>query len=240
MATTTAAKLLQAQGFGSRKECISLIRRGIVQIDENPVVNPDLEVDPEAVRFINIKDERWPCFSRLYLALNKPSGYECSQQPSHHPSVYELFPPQFIRRGLQSAGRLDWDTEGILIFTDDGPCIHSLTGPKKHVPKTYRARTEKPLTSDLIASLLQGVLLKDETEPVAALECQKVGEYELELIIDEGKYHQVRRMIAAAGNHCVYLERIAIGNLRLTDLNLSRGQWCYLSEEQLAAASCRN
>jgi 16S rRNA pseudouridine516 synthase len=176
----------------------------------------------------------------LYLALNKPSGYECSQQPSHHPSVFELFPPQFIRRGLQSAGRLDWNTEGLLLFTDDGPYIHSVTGPKKHVPKTYRARTEKPLTSDLIASLLQGVLLKDEIEPVVALKCQKVGDYELELIIDEGKYHQVRRMIAAAGNHCVYLERIAIGNLRLTDLNLSRGQWCYLSEEQLAAASCRN
>lgn len=239
MAKLTAVKLLQSQGFGSRNECDALIRQHRVQIDEHLVADPALKVDTVAIRFITIDTEGWPYFPLLYLALNKPAGYECSQRPAHHPSVFELFPPQFLRRGLQSAGRLDWDTEGLLIFTDDGSCIHGLTSPKKHVPKTYRAWTEGPVTEDFLFRLRKGVLLKDEPEPVVALECEKIAEYEIKLVIKEGKYHQVRRMIAAAGNRCTRLERLAIGSLRLTDLNLERGQWCYLSLDQVAAAGYR-
>ncbi|AEJ20840.1 pseudouridine synthase [Gracilinema caldarium] len=236
MAKISALKILQSQGFGSRNECSALIRQKHVHIDERPVADPAEEWDYETIRFIKIDTDTWPFFSQLYLALNKPSGYECSQQPTHHPSVFELFPPQFIKRGIQSAGRLDWDTEGLLLFTDDGPCIHALTSPKKQVTKTYRAGTARPITDEIITKLKTGVLLRDETEPVRAQECIKTGELELELVIDEGKYHQVRRMIAAAGNHCTRLERIAIGSLQLSDLHLERGQWCYLSAEQLAAA----
>lgn len=239
MGICTALKLLQSQGFGSRKECTNLILTKRVQIDERLLVSPAETLDIAAIRCINIDGTAWPFFRKLYLALNKPSGYECSQQPAHHPSVFELFPPQFIKRGLQSAGRLDWDTEGLLLFTDDGSCIHALTSPRKHVPKTYRAGTEGPITNEFVAKLKTGVLLRDETEPVKAQECIKTGEFELELIIDEGKYHQVRRMIAAAGNHCTHLERIAIGSLTLSDLQLERGQWCYLTAEQLAAAGFR-
>ena len=236
MGICTAVKILQSQGFGSRNECLRLIKGKHVQIDERLLVNPTEELDIAAIRYINIDGTAWPFFHKLYLALNKPSGYECSQQPTHHPSVFELFPPQFIKRGLQSAGRLDWDTEGLLLFTDDGPCIHALTSPRKHVPKTYRASTERPVTDEFVEKLKTGLILRDESEPVKALGCKKTGDQEVELSIDEGKYHQVRRMIAAAGNHCTRLERIAIGSLTLSDLQLARGQWCYLSVEQLAAA----
>uniref|UniRef100_A0A7C3EES5 Pseudouridine synthase n=1 Tax=Gracilinema caldarium TaxID=215591 RepID=A0A7C3EES5_9SPIR len=236
MAKITTLKLLQSQGFGSRTECSALIRQKCIHIDEHLVADPAEEWDTETIRLINIDGDTWPFFPQLYLALNKPSGYECSQQPSHHPSVFELFPPQFLRRGLQSAGRLDWDTEGLLLFTDDGPCIHALTSPKKHVPKTYLAGTDRPVTADFVEHVRKGLVLRDEPEPVAALECKKIAENLIELTIDEGKYHQVRRMIAAAGNHCTRLERIAIGSLQLSDLHLERGQWCYLSAEQLAAA----
>lgn len=239
MAKFTAARLLQSQGFGSRNECVALIKQQRVYIDEQPVADPAQEMDPGAIRFITIDTEQWPYYPRLYLALNKPTGYECSQRAAHHPSVFELFPPQFLRRGLQSAGRLDWDTEGLLIFTDDGPCIHELTSPKKHVPKTYRAGTDRPVTEAFLAKLREGVLVKDQPEPLAALACRKLADHEVELVIDEGKYHQVRRMIAAAGNHCTHLERCAIGSLRLEDLHLERGQWCYLSVDQLAATGLR-
>lgn len=236
MAKLSALKILQSQGFGSRSECAVLIKQKRVHIDEQLVADPTEFWDVETLRVIQIDTERWPFFFQLYLALNKPAGYECSQQPAHHPSAFEFFPPHFLRRGLQSAGRLDWDTEGLLLFTDDGPCIHSLTSPKKHVSKTYRALTERPVSTDFIATLKTGVLLRDETEPVKVLGCSQKSKYEVELTIDEGKYHQIRRMIAAAGNHCTYLERIAIGSLQLSDLHLERGQWCYLSAEQLAAA----
>ncbi len=239
MAKITAVKLLQSQGFGSRAECTAIITGQRLQIDERPVAAPDELLDCEAIRFIKIDNTTWPYYQKLYLALNKPAGWECSQKPTHHPSVFELFPPQFLNRGIQSVGRLDWDTEGLLIFTDNGQCIHDLTSPKKQVSKTYRAGTDRPVTEAFIAALREGVLLRDELAPTAALECKKISNQEIELVIDEGKYHQVRRMIAAAGNHCIRLERTAVGGLRLKDLQIERGQWCYLSGEQLAAAGYR-
>lgn len=239
MVKLTAVKLLQSQGFGSRAECTAIIKGNKLQIDERLVTNPDELLNCEAIKSITINNTTWPYYEKLYLALNKPAGWECSQKPSHHPSIFELFPPQFIRRGIQSAGRLDWDTEGLLIFTDDGQCIHGLTSPKKLVSKTYKAGTARPVTEDFIAALQKGVRLRDEITTVAARECRKISDYDIELVIDEGKYHQVRRMIAAAGNHCTRLERIAIGSLRLEDLHLERGQWCYLSADLLAAAGYR-
>ncbi|MCA1949895.1 MAG: pseudouridine synthase [Treponema sp.] len=236
MAKLTAVKVLQSQGFGSRAECTAIIKEKRLQIDERPVTNPDELLNCEAIKSIRIDNTDWPYYEKLYLVLNKPAGWECSQKPSHHPSVFELFPPQFVRRGIQSAGRLDWDTEGLLIFTDDGQCIHGLTSPKKLVSKTYRAATARPVTDSFLAALREGVLLRDEANATAALECRKISDYDIELVIDEGKYHQVRRMIAAAGNHCVRLERTAVGGLRLEDLHIERGQWCYLSVELLAAA----
>jgi len=135
---------------------------------------------------------------------------------------------------VQPVGRLDHDTTGLLLMSDDGPFIHAQSSPKRHVPKVYQARTQEPVTQDLVDQLLAGVQLHDEPAPLAAQICVQRGEYQLEIVLEQGKYHQVKRMLAAAGNHCAALTRIAIGGLQLADLALGPGEWRYLEAEQLA------
>jgi 16S rRNA pseudouridine516 synthase len=148
--------------------------------------------------------------------------------------VLSLLPEQFSRRDVQSVGRLDHDTTGLLLLSDDGAFIHKQSSPKHHVPKVYVATTHDPVTLELINALSTGVLLHDEPAPLAAVSCHLLGSHQLEIILEQGKYHQVKRMLAAAGNHCTALHRAQIGQLKLIDLNLTEGQWCYLTEDQLA------
>ena len=130
-------------------------------------------------------------------------------------------------------GRLDHDTPGLLLLSDDGAFIHAQSSPKRHVPKTYVATTFEPVTPALLQQLTEGVKLVDETHPIAAA-VRQLASHELELTIDQGKYHQVKRMLAAAGNHCVALRRSAIGRLTLASLDLPMGKWCHLTPEQIA------
>ena len=183
---------------------------------------------------LTVFDELWPYREHLYLALYKPANYECSRKPSHHPGVLTLLPEQFTWRDVQPVGRLDHDTTGMLLISDDGPFIHAQSSPKRHVPKIYQATTETPVTPELIEQLLAGVKLHDEPAPLAALHCVQRGEHALEIVLEQGKYHQVKRMLAAAGNHCVALHRSAIGGLTLEALGLAEGEWCYLDQAQLA------
>ena len=136
----------------------------------------------------------------LYICLNKPANYECSRKPSHHPGVLTLLPEQFSWREVQPVGRLDHDTTGMLLMSDDGPFIHAQSSPKRHVPKVYQATTAEPVTDDLVAQMKAGVQLHDEPAPLAALVCEKKGNHQLEIVLEQGKYHQVKRMLAAAGN----------------------------------------
>jgi 16S rRNA pseudouridine516 synthase len=145
-----------------------------------------------------------------------------------------LLPEQLSWRDVQPVGRLDHDTTGMLLMSDDGPFIHAQSSPKRHIPKIYVATTAEPVTSELVAQLLAGVQLHDEPAPLAAQTCRQLGETELEIVLEQGKYHQVKRMLAAAGNHCVALRRTAIGQLTLDSLGLEEGEWCYLSAEHLA------
>jgi 16S rRNA pseudouridine516 synthase len=168
----------------------------------------------------------------LYIALNKPANYECSRKPSHHPGVLRLLPEQFSRRDVQPVGRLDHDTTGLLLISDDGSFIHAQSSPKRHIPKVYVATTHEPVTPQLIARLLGGVKLNDEPAPLAALTCRMLDEHHLEIVLEQGKYHQVKRMLAAAGNHCMALRRSQIGALKLDEMNLAEGEWCYLDEDQ--------
>jgi 16S rRNA pseudouridine516 synthase len=147
--------------------------------------------------------------------------------------VLTLLPEQFTWREVQPVGRLDHDTTGLLLMSDDGPFIHAQSSPKRHVPKVYQATTAEPVTDALVAQMLSGVQLHDEPAPLAALVCEKKGEHQLEIVLEQGKYHQVKRMLAAAGNHCSALHRSAIGGLQLADLGLEEGEWCYLEEAQL-------
>jgi 16S rRNA pseudouridine516 synthase len=234
-------KLLQSQGFGSRKQCRSLIEQGHVRIAGETIKNIKAPINTQDLIY-HVNGRAWPYHDKVYLALYKPAGYECSHQPQRHASVFELFPAPLLARGLQSVGRLDQDTTGLLILTDDGPYLHALTHPKKHVSKRYRVTTAWPITPAQITQLEQGVLLQGEDQLVRADACETQGDCTLLLTIHQGLYHQVKRMLAAVGNHVAALHREQMGLLSLADLSteaqtpLTAGQWIYLTAAQCALA----
>ncbi|MBC3936089.1 pseudouridine synthase [Undibacterium rugosum] len=232
MSKLSLDRILQSQGFGSRKYCRELIEDGEVSIQGEVVDNYKLTLETEGLQF-TIFEEEWTYREHVYIALNKPSNFECSRKPSHHPGVLTLLPEQFSWRDVQPVGRLDHDTTGMLLMSDDGPFIHAQSSPKRHVPKVYLATTAEPVTEALVNTLLSGVQLHDEPAPLAAQMCRQVAEFQIEIILEQGKYHQVKRMLAAAGNHCAALQRTAIGKLTLASLELEEGEWCYLTQEQL-------
>ena len=225
-------RILHSQGFGSRKECRALILNGRITIDDETVEDPLLEIDPGGFVF-RFDGELWIYQAKAYLMLNKPAGYECSHQPKHHASVYALLPPPLNGRQVQSLGRLDEDTTGLLLFSDDGQFIHSIISGKRKVPKTYRVTAKHPVTDNCIALLRAGVQLVDEPTPVSAAACHRLGDRVIELTVTEGRYHQVKRMVAAIGNRVEALCRVAVGGLALPDA-LVEGQWRWLSEDDLA------
>lgn len=219
----TLLQALQSQGVGSRKQCLALIERGHALVNGVPCLLPKQQVVPEQVSFY-FDDELCIWQDRIIIMMHKPLGYECSAKPQHHPSVLDLLPSIYRARGVQPVGRLDVDTSGLLLLTDDGQLIHQLTHPKRHVPKTYRVTTVDPLNETQIKALWQEIALNDEPKPVKAISVQQEGDYELLLVIDEGRYHQVRRMLAAVGNRVDKLTRVQMGALRLPE-DLPAGQW---------------
>ena len=236
MRTLTLDRILQSQGFGSRKYCRELIAGGEVTIAGTACTDYRLAVAPVGLAFSVFGDE-WLYREHVYLALNKPANFECSRKPSHHPGVLTILPEQFTWRDVQPVGRLDHDTTGLLLMSDDGPFIHAQSSPKRHVPKLYRATTDEPVGEQLVAQLRAGVQLHDEPAPLAALSCKAIDSHTLDIVLEQGKYHQVKRMLAAAGNHCTALQRLAIGKLSLAELDLGEGEWCFLEAEQLALLS---
>jgi 16S rRNA pseudouridine516 synthase len=233
MSKTSLDRILQSQGFGTRKWCRQLISDGEVSIAGKAVTDYRTAFDTANLRF-TVFDEEWLYREHVYLALNKPADIECSRKPSHHPGVLSILPEQFSWREVQTVGRLDHDTTGLLLMSDDGAFIHAQSSPRRHVPKLYVATTHDPVTPELVAQLQQGVQLHDEPAPLAAQHCRQTAPHELEIVLEQGKYHQVKRMLAAAGNHCSALRRSAIGGLALSDLDLKEGEWCYLETEQIA------
>jgi 16S rRNA pseudouridine516 synthase len=231
-------RILHSQGFGARKLCRILVRTNRVTVNGLPCDDPFAEFPTDDLHF-SVDGETWPYQPQVYLMLHKPAGFECSTRPTHHPGVLSLLPAPIRERGVQSIGRLDEDTTGLLLFSDDGQFIHRMSSPKWKVPKIYQATTKHAVDQQQIDLLLQGVLLNDETEPIAALGCSALSEHVLQLTLGEGKYHQVKRMVAAAGNRVEALKRIAIGQLRLPD-DLAPGQWRWLdaaAREQLLPAA---
>lgn len=231
-------RILQSQGLGSRAECRALVSRGSVSVGGVPVRDHRTAFETEGLVF-SVAGADWMYREKVYLALDKPAGFECSRGATAHPSVLSLLPPEFEARGVQPVGRLDQDTTGLLLLSDDGAFIHAQASPKRHVPKTYRARVADTIRDEQVASLRAGVRLKDEEGTTAALSCRALGERELEITIDQGKYHQVKRMIAAAGNRCEALRRVAVGGLSLETLGLEEGEWRFLRDAELEALSER-
>ena len=221
-------RILQSQGFGSRKVCRFLVEEGRVCVAGSVCDEPDRDFVPEGLLF-SVDGEPWFYQARAYVMLNKPEGYECSHQPKHHASVYALLPPALNGRGVQSLGRLDADTTGLLLFSDDGQFIHAVSSGKRKVPKVYRVTLKHALTAAQQNALLTGVMLVDERQPVRAAACELLTERTLLLTLTEGKYHQVKRMLAAVGNRVEALCRVAVGGLALPD-DLALGAWRWLNE----------
>jgi 16S rRNA pseudouridine516 synthase len=219
-------QILFSQGFGTRRECHALVLSERVQIEGAVQADPELEIDPQGLRFL-VRGEAWSYRQPALLVMNKPAGYECSQKPRHHPSVMSLLPTPLRVRGVQPVGRLDADTTGLLLFTDDGALIHRLSSAKKHVPKVYEIETVDPLGEAQIAALQSGVVLHDAPRPVRAAACERTGPQALRMTLLEGKYHQVKRMVAAAGNTVQRLHRSRYGILALP-ADLAPGQWRWL------------
>ncbi len=232
MSKLSLDRILQSQGFGTRKYCRALIEDGDVSIGGQVHTSYKATLETDGL-VLNVFDEEWVYRAHVYIALHKPANFECSRKPSHHPGVLTLLPEQFTWRDVQPVGRLDHDTTGMLLMSDDGPFIHAQSSPKRHVPKIYQATTQDPVTPELVAALLAGVKLHDEPAPLAALTCVQHGEHQLEIVLEQGKYHQVKRMLAAAGNHCSALHRSAIGGLTLESLGIAEGEWCFLEQAQI-------
>ena len=238
--------ILYTQGFGTRRVCAGLIQQGLVQIyQENEPLAPvtitqaAMEVEATSLRF-RVRGEDWPYAEKAYILLHKPLATECSQKPSTYPSIYTLLPAPLRQRpqkgavqGVQSVGRLDQDTTGMLLLTDDGQFIHRMSSPRHHVPKVYEVTVKHPLDERQVGQLLTGVVLDDDPKPVRAAACEAVSSHHLRLTLTEGKYHQVKRMLAAVSNRVEGLHRSQMGGLRLPD-DLMPGQWRWLDAADLA------
>lgn len=224
-------RLLQSQGFGTRRECRALVWAGMVEIAGRVLENPYEEVDPQGLEFV-VDGEVWPYHEHVYLMLHKPLNYECSRDPKHHRSVFELLPPPFARRNVQPVGRLDVDTTGLLLLSDDGKFIHTWSSGKKRIPKLYEVVAKHPVTDEMLAALGEGVQLHDEPAPIRAHASERTGENTLTLTVTEGRYHQVRRMVAAAGNRVEELHRASIGGFRLPE-DLPVGEWRWLTADDV-------
>ena len=231
--------ILYGQGFGTRRVCAGLLQQGFVTVAGEPVRDPGQIFPTTGLRF-TVQGTEWIYQSPAYVMLHKPAGTECSQKPSTWPSIYSLLPAPLRQRpqkgavqGVQAIGRLDQDTTGLLLLTDDGKFIHRMSSPKHHVPKVYEVTLKHPVDDKQVAKLVAGVVLDDDPRPVLAAACEATGSHTLSLTLTEGKYHQVKRMVAAVGNRVEALHRSRIGALVLP-ADLAPGQWRWLAAEDLA------
>ena len=224
-------KLIANLGYGSRKDVTQLFRAGRVTDAEGEVLYADDVVPYETIR---VDDEPLDPPPGLVLMLNKPLGVTCSRKDPGR-VVYDLLPPRYNVRSpaLSSVGRLDRDTSGLLLFTDDGALLHRIISPKAQVAKVYEATLAQDLRGDEGALFASGtLLLESEKEPLAPAKLAVLGPRHARLSVTEGRYHQVRRMFAATGNNVETLQRISVGKLTLGDLPL--GEWRALDADEVA------
>lgn len=225
-------KFLGNHGFGTRKEVKLLVKRGAVKVNDVLVKKADIKLVPDKDT-VTVYDEAVTYEPFVYIMLNKPAGYISSTKDYKDETVLELI-DGFDHYNLHPVGRLDKDTEGLLILTNDGQFSHNVLSPKKHVDKTYYARVEGYVTDETVALFKAGVTLDDGYEAMPAdLQIVSAGDIsEIELIIQEGKFHQVKRMFKAVGMTVTYLKRIQMGGLPL-DESLKPGAYRKLTLEEI-------
>lgn len=226
-------KIIASTGKWSRREVKELARRGLVFVDGAAVRSAEEKFDPEAVD-VAVNGEALNYRRYTWIMLNKPAGYLSATEDGRGPTVLGLLPRDLQRRELFPVGRLDKDTEGLLLLTNEGPLAHALLSPKRHVDKVYYVRTTGRLTEEDCRAFASGMSLSDGLQCLPAkLELLSAGEMsEARVTLREGKFHQVKRMLAACGKPVVYLERVQMGNLSL-DRGLSRGAFRFLTEEEI-------
>lgn len=225
-------KLLCSQGTLTRSEAGRVIRSGRVTVDGAVCRQPAQKLDPHTQK-IAVDGKALGYAEYVYWMLNKPAGILCVSRDPKAPTVVDLLPADQRRRGLFPAGRLDKDTHGLVLITDDGEFAHRMLSPRHHIPKTYLARLDKPLTEAGAEAFRAGPLLEDGTQcQPAQLRLLETGDNPLvEVVIYEGKYHQIKRMFAAVGCHVEWLKRIKMGDLTL-DESLEEGMCRPLTAEE--------
>lgn len=225
-------QLLSRFGYCSRREAADWIRRGRVTADGGALLKPDQRAEPGAV-LVDGKPVEFP--QGLLIALHKPAGYASSHDPSESPLLYDLLPPPWLRRnpGPVSVGRLDRETTGLILITDDGALAHRLTSPKHDVEKTYEVTVSAPLPDGLPELFSAGTLvLRGESKPCLPARLEITGIHTARVFLSEGKYHQVRRMFASQGCPVTRLHRTAIGTLTLE--GIPEGEWRECRAESIA------
>lgn len=216
--------MLSRYGYCSRREARAWVSSGRVVSGGNVIKNVNSKVEPADTL---VDGQEVPFVDGLYVALHKPLGYTCSHDEDGK-LVYDLLPAQWMRRGdgVNTVGRLDKETSGLLLITDDGAFLHVLTSPKRHVPKVYEFETECSIPAEAVQLFAEGTLmLTGEKTPCLPAQLRITGSCKGELVLHEGRYHQVRRMLAAVGAPIARLHRLAIGPLKLEGLNLQPGEW---------------
>ena len=226
-------KILSNIGYGSRAEIKKYCKQGMISVNGKNINNPGIQVDPENDKILfNGEEVNYREF--VYIMLNKPDGYISATFDKHDPIVLDLIDSSYYVFEPFPVGRLDKDTEGLLVLTNDGQLAHRVLSPKKHVPKTYYAKIEGIVTKEDVVAFSKGVTLDDgyETMP-SQLKILKSDEIsEIELTIHEGKFHQVKRMFESVGKKVVYLKRLSMGKLEL-DKNLELGVYRELTEDEI-------
>jgi 16S rRNA pseudouridine516 synthase len=225
-------RVLGSRGYCARAQADDFCRSARVVADGQRMFDSSRHVDPDR---LTINDEPLDP-EHIHVLLHKPVGYVCSHEETVAPLIYELVPQRWFRRSppLTSAGRLDKETSGMIVLTDDGPLVHRLTSPKKHVPKVYEVTLRDDLTGGEAALFAKGTMvLEGDDRPLLPAEMTQTGPRQARLILHEGRYHQVRRMFAATGNEVIDLHRSQIGRLRL-DI-ATPGQWRFLTADDLTA-----
>ena len=230
MAQERLDRILAGTGRWSRKEARDLIRQGAVTADGTVVRRPEEKADPETA-CIQVRGETVDCGRYVYIMMYKPAGVLSATEDARQRTVLDLLPEHLRRRGLFPVGRLDKDSTGLMLLTDDGPLGHALLSPKRHVDKVYLVEVDgEPDESD-VRALAEGMVLGDGLHCLPA-ELKLLGDHRCQVTLREGKYHQVKRMLAARGKPVLTLKRISMGNLAL-DLSLKPGEWRYLAPKEL-------
>ncbi|HGM3506549.1 TPA: pseudouridine synthase [Clostridioides difficile] len=226
-------KILSNLGYGSRSEIKKYCKQGSVVVNGSEVSNPGTQVDTENDEIL-FNGEEVIYREYIYLMMNKPDGYVSATTDKHDPTVLDLIDLSYLAFEPFPVGRLDKDTEGLLVLTNDGKLSHRVLSPKKHVPKTYYAKIDGVVTEEDVEAFLEGVVLDDgyKTMPSQLNILKSDDESEIELTIHEGKFHQVKRMFESVGKKVVYLKRLSMGNLKL-DESLELGEYRELTDEEV-------